>query len=167
MRLRTQVRMNPLAQIAAGARGVIYLAWYYAETTLDPAWGESALETSELIMGESGLGHAVIQGESLGDLDVTVLDGPELSEAFTPLYTTEELQYPSTHAAAWDYGGTRFVVIVNYTNEAVMAEISGFPVVNLGVEVVGEDRSLTSVDGVLTDTLEAWGAHVYRTPIVE
>lgn len=161
-----QVRMNPLAMIAAGARGVIYFAWWYAEYELDPEWKASALDTAELITGESGLGFAVIHGEALGDLEVTVVDGPSVSEAFTPANTDTEIQYASAHAAAWDYAGTRFVVVVNYVDEPLTVDIAGLPVDNLGVEAVGESRTLTTTDGVLRDTLEAWGAHVYRTPIV-
>jgi hypothetical protein len=164
---QAQVRMNPLAMIAAGARGVIYFAWWYAENNLDPSWGESARETATLITGESGIGHAVIHGVPLGDQPVTVLSGPTLSEAFTPANSTTEVQYPSIHAAAWSYAGTRFVVAVNYTNESVTAELGGFPSVNPGVEVIEEARTLTTVAGVVTDTFEGWGAHVYRAPIVE
>lgn len=160
------VRMNPLAMIAAGARGILYFAWWYAETDLEPEWKASALDTAELITGESGLGFAVIHGEALGDLDVTVLSGPQQSAAFTPAHASAEVQFGSIHAAAWDYAGTRFVVAVNYTDEAVTAEIAGLPAEHLGIEVVGEDRSLTSTEGVMTDTFAAWGAHVYRTPIV-
>lgn len=79
-----QVRMNPLAIIAAGGRGVLYFARWYAANTLDAAWGESAQETGNLIMGESGLGYAVVHGEARGDLDVTVTSGPTQSEALTP-----------------------------------------------------------------------------------
>jgi hypothetical protein len=109
----------------------------------------------------------VIHGVPLGDQPVTVLSGPTLSEAFTPANSTTEVQYPSIHAAAWSYAGTRFVVAVNYTNESVTAELGGFPSVNPGVEVIEEARTLTTVAGVVTDTFEGWGAHVYRAPIVE
>ncbi len=117
-------------------------------------------------MGESGLGYAAIYGESLGDLEVTVTGGPTESEAFTPAQTTTEIQYPSIHAAAWDYGGTRFVVAVNDTEEDVTAEIAGFPTITTGIEVVGEDRSLVATDGVIEETFIGWGAHVYRSPII-
>lgn len=161
-----QVRMNPLAMIAAGARGVLYFAWWYTENSLDPAWGESAQETGTLIMGESGLGFAAIHGQPLGDLEVTVISGPTESAAFTPAHTTTEIRYPSVHAAAWDYAGTRFVVAVNYTGDPVTAEIAGFPSVTTGVEVVGEERTLTAAGGVIEETFGRWGAHVYRAPIV-
>lgn len=161
-----QVRMNPLAMIAAGAQGVVYFAWWYAENDLDAGWGESAQATGNLIMGESGLGYAAIHGEPRGDLDVTVTSGPTESEAFTPAQTTTEVQYGSIHAAAWDYAGTRFVVAVNYTEEAVTAQIAGFPSVTTAVEVVGEDRALSATGGVVEETFAGWGAHVYRAPIV-
>ncbi len=161
-----QVRMNPLAMIAAGAQGVLYFAWWYAANTLDPAWATSAEATGDLIMGESGLGYAAIHGEPLGDLPVTVTGGPALSETFTPAQTTTAVQYASIHAAGWDYAGTRFVVAVNYTNEAVTAEIGGFPSVTTGVEAVGEARAPAATDGVIEETFDAWGAHVYRAPIV-
>ena len=162
-----QVRMNPLAMIAAGAHGVIYFAWYYVENTLDPAWGSAAQDTAQLIMGESGLGYAALYGQSLGDLDVTVVSGPPESESFTPAQTTTEIQYPSIHAAGWDYAGTRFVVAVNYTDEDVTAEIRGFPTVTTGIEVVREDRALSINSGFIVETFPPWGAHVYRAPIVE
>ncbi len=161
-----QVRMNPLAMIAAGAQGVIYFAWWYAANSLDAAWGDSALETGTLIMGEAGLGYAAVHGEPLGDLAVTVTSGPTTSEPFTPAQTTTAIEYPSIHAAGWDYAGTRFVVAVNYTNEAITAKIGGFPAVTTGVEVVGEGRSLSSTGGWVEESFGAWGAHVYRAPIV-
>ncbi len=162
-----QVRMNPIAMIAAGARGVLYFAWYYAVYSLDPSWGESAQETAGLITGESGLGLAVVHGDPLGDCPVTVSSGPEMSEAFTPHHATEVVQYPSLHAASWDYAGTRFVVAVNYTDQEVTARIGCFPGVTPGAEVVGESRTLTPSAGVVEDTFGRWGAHVYRAPVVE
>lgn len=162
-----QVRMNPLAMIAAGARGVNYFAWYYAQTSLDPAWAASALATADLINGESGLGYAVVHGESLGTQPVGVVSGPDNAVAFTPLYTDAPIVYPSLHAAAWTYAGTRFVVAVNYTEESVTADLGGFPTRTTRVEVVGEDRTLESGLGEARDSFEPWGAHVYRAPILE
>jgi hypothetical protein len=162
-----QVRMNPLAQIAAGATGVLYFAWWYAENALEPEWGELALHTAGLITGEAGLGEAVVRGESLGDLDVTVLSGPELSESFTPYGLSESFQYPSIHAAAWDYAGTRFIVAVNYTDSTVEARIGGLPSRTPGVEVVGEEQTLVPESGEITVSFEGWGAHVFRAPIAD
>ncbi len=162
-----KVRMQPLAMIAAGAHGVLYFGWYYAVWSLEPEFGELALETAGLVMGEAGLGEAVIHGESLGDLEVTVNSGPELSEAFTPTYSHSEIQYPSIHAAAWDHAGTRFAVAVNYTDEQVEAVIQGFPELTPGVEVVGEDRVLVPGAGAISETFEPWGAQVYRAPIAD
>lgn len=161
-----QVRMNPLAMMAAGAQGSLYFAWYYAVYSLDAEWGELALDTAELILGESGLGFAVVHGEPRGDLAVTVTSGPETSEAFTPLHTSELIEYPSIHAAAWDYAGTRFVIAVNYTEEPVTAELAGLPSLAPHVEVVGEARELTQTDGRVTDSFAPWDAHVYRAPII-
>ena len=162
-----QVRMNPLAQMAAGADGVLYFAWWYAANVLEQEWGELALETGNLITGEAGIGEAVLHGASLGDLDVAVLSGPELSESFMPYGTFETIQYPSIHAAAWDHAGTRYVIAVNYTDSAVEARIDGFPARTPGVEIVGEEKTVMPKNGSITTSFEPWGAHVYRVPIAD
>ncbi len=159
-----QVWMNPIAMLIAGAEGILYFAWYIAQEELDPAWFDSALRLGRVLGGEDGLGEAVLHGEALGEVEVLVLEGPELSEAFRPAGAATEVQYPSLHAAAWSWQGTRFLAVVNYTDEPVTFELAGAPEGVTFAARLGEEGEDPVVGGRISTRLEGHGARIWRAP---
>lgn len=159
-----QVWMNPIAMLVAGARGILYFAWYIAQESLDPEWFDEALRLGRVLGGEDGLGEAIIHGRALGEVVVEVLEGPEWSKAFLPARTETWLQHPSLHAAAWSWQGTRFLAVVNYSEEPVAFELEGMPEGAWQAERLGEEGEDEVVGGRISSRLDGFGARVWRSP---
>ena len=61
------------------------------------------------------------------------------------------------------YKGAKYIFAVGMRNDKTKAIFTTPPLKgNRTVEVLGENRTILSKDGVFTDSFEAWDVHLYR-----
>lgn len=155
---RTEVVHDHLAALAAGARGLYTFSWWHA--VVDPDVGDSAdgvLEIARRVSGAEALGEWILRGEDLGELAV---GSGEAELLVTPYGYSEALSYPAVWARAWRHAGAWTIVVVNSSESAVSATLSGLP--GSRAERVYDGLVETATDGALALSLDRLEARVYR-----
>ena len=150
--------------LAAGAKGYIdYEYWPVASGGTVGLAGPSGVfaHVNGLLAGTEAVSEWMVKGTQQDDPTVTVTSGPTTVSNSGGL----SFSYPSVRAAAWDWAGTRTLVVVNSADAAVTATVSGLPTGTPTASVLDESRTLSAASGSRrSDSFEALGVHVYKVP---
>jgi hypothetical protein len=112
-----------------------------------------------------------VKGTRRDDPIVTITNGAAPTTTFNGTGhapDTDPVTYPSVRAAAWDWAGTRLIILVNDTHQdTVDVQISGLPIGLPPATAIGEARGPISTEGgVISDSLQDEGVHIYKVPLL-
>jgi hypothetical protein len=144
-----QVRCEVWMSIIHGSMGLIYFVHEW-----EPKFNESAL------LSDGKMLSAVTEiNRQITEL-APVLNSPTVKDAVR--VSSENIDVPVA-VMAKRHGGATYIFAVGMrdgktTGTFTLAGLKG----ERAVEVLGEDRTITSKDGVFGDSFEAWDVHLYR-----
>jgi hypothetical protein len=150
--------------LAAGAAGYFDYIWEDYVVAGNMTNVASAMATvNNLLVGPGGIGEWILKGIHQSDLTTTVTSGPAGNVSVSG---TRTFSYAPIRGAVWDWAGTRVIVAINSSSSAITAELSGLPTGMPNATVVGENRTVSTAGGVISDSFSGLGVHIYKIPLV-
>jgi len=163
--------------LASGAHGILVFSYWHRrdadvlQKTM-AAYSKAAAE----VAGPEDLGQALLFGKGIR-VGLEVLQGPQKTYNFRPYGAKEDVTYPALNALAMEYDGRLFIVVVNSTEQAVRAKITGLPArvtklvlpfekaLDKDKKETAEQRSVDAKDGACEDDFGWLGVHVYKAAL--
>jgi len=144
-----QVKCEVWMSLIHGSMGIIYFVHEW-----QPKFNESALLSDEEMLS------AVTEiNQQINNL-APVLNSPTIDAGVSVL--SENKNVPVA-VMAKKYKGARYLFAVGMRDGKTTATFTARDLKgNRAVEVLGENRTILSEDGVFRDSFEAWGVHLYR-----
>ncbi len=122
-RIPLWVRHDVYAMLVAGAKGVlVFSASKRPDFTAREEYLNAYLEVCRELTGPLNLGQVFLFGRSCRDLELTVLEGPK---EIVLKNRTLQKTYPSVAMANLSYDGSRYVILVNSSEQPVKVIVSG------------------------------------------
>lgn len=156
------VRHDVFAGLTAGAKGVmVFSARRRPKFTQWEQWMQEYLRYSRMLAGD--LGQVFLFGERRDDITVDLITGPE-KVPFSMASAKVETEFSALDVANLAWNGSRYLFIVNSSNEPVTAMVSGLVYgkeVTVGDLLDGE-KPFTAPEGNFEIALPPLGVKAYR-----
>jgi len=144
-----QVKCEVWMSLIHGSMGIIYFVHEW-----QPKFNESALLSDPRMLS------AVTEINKQINTLAPVLNSPTIDAGVS---VSPENKNVPVAVMAKDYKGARYLFAVGMRNDKTKATFTA-PALkgSLTVDVLGENRTILSKDGIFTDSFEAWDVHLYR-----
>lgn len=155
------------ASIVAGARGIIVYSYHYRNSRPELRGCLAALNRAAgVLSAPDGVGSAIVLGTPEPGVRATVVDGPALTEPFTP-WRKQPVQVASLGVLAVRHRGVRWVIAVNSCTVPVRARVTGLEPMPRAEMVAGAGQETVGVavpihEGAMEIDLPALGVRVLR-----